>query len=337
MTRAGSCGGLLALAIGLGGCGRDVQSVLAPQGVQAEQIATLAWLLFGFGAAVLAIVIAAVWLAIAGPERMRRWLAKENAIVLLGIAFPAVTLTALLGYGVWAMRSHLDVTRSDNAVAIEVIGEQWWWRVNYSGADGKPIASANEIRVPVGIPVDFALKSADVIHSFWVPSLGGKVDMIPGRETRLRLVAQRPGIYRGQCAEYCGGPHALMAFEVIAMPAAEYTAWLRRAAAPAPAPQSDDHERGRSLFIAAGCGACHAVRGTAATGTIGPDLTHIGSRRSVGIDTLPLNHANLKRFITEGQHIKPGNPMPEFRILKPADVDALSAYLLTLKVNDKDG
>ncbi|MHB0770956.1 cytochrome c oxidase subunit II [Bradyrhizobium sp. 1.29L] len=337
MTRAGSCGGVIALSILLGGCGPDRQSVLAPQGVQAEQIATLAWLLFGLGAAVLAIVIAALWLAVAGPERARGWLAKENTVILLGIVFPTLTLALLLGYGVWVMRSHLDLTRDPSGAVIEVVGEQWWWRVNYSGSNGKPIASANEVRVPVGIPVDFRLKANDVIHSFWVPSLAGKIDMIPGRTTSLRVTARLPGIYRGQCAEYCGGSHALMAFEVIAMPPAEYAAWLSRAAAPPLPPQSEDHRRGQLLFLASGCGACHTVRGTPAAGTIGPDLTHIGSRRSVGIDTLPLNHANLVRFVTGGQHVKPGNLMPEFRILKPSDVDALSAYLLTLKVKDQDG
>lgn len=335
MTRAGSCG-IIALSTLLGGCGPDMQSVLAPQGEQAERIATLAWLLFGLGTAVLALVIAAVWLALAGPQRARRWLARENTVVVLGIVFPTLTLTLLLGYGVWVMRSGHELTRDAGGALIEVVGEQWWWRVTYVGSDGKSIASANEIRIPVGIPVDFKLKTTDVIHSFWVPSLGGKVDMIPGRTTTLRLTARLPGVYRGQCAEYCGGPHALMALQVIAMPPDEHAAWLKRAAPP-PSSRSGDHNHGQSLFLATGCGACHTVRGTAATGTIGPDLTHLGSRRSVGIDTLPMNHANLVRFVTDGQHVKPGNLMPEFRVLKPADADALAAYLLTLKVSDQDG
>ncbi len=337
MRRTSACGGILAGSVLLGGCGRDVQSVLAPRGMQAQQIADLAWLLFGFGTLVLAIVIAAVWLAIRGSPRIRRILARENAVIALGIAFPAVTLTLLLGYGVWLMRSHLDLAGDRNAVGIEVVGEQWWWRVTYSGADGTPVASANEIRIPVGVPVTFTLKAADVIHSFWVPSLGGKVDMIPGRTTQVRLTAERPGIYRGQCAEYCGGPHALMAFEVVAIPASDYDAWLKRAAAPAITPTSETDLRGQSLFVATGCGACHTVRGTSAAGTLGPDLTHIGARRSVGIDTLPLTRENLVRFITDGQHTKPGNLMPEFRVLQPSELDALATYLLSLKVTDRDG
>lgn len=329
------CAGVVTSSFLLGGCGRDVQSVLAPKGPQAEQIAELALLLFGFGTVVLIIVLSAVWLAISGSSRARRILAQENAVIALGIVFPAVTLTLLLGYGVWLTRSHLGLASGRNAVGIEVVGEQWWWRVTYSSPNGTTIASANEIRVPVGVPVTFKLKAADVIHSFWAPSLGGKVDMIPGRVTQLRARVERPGIYRGQCAEFCGGPHALMAFEVIAMPAAEYEAWLNRAAAPTAMPASEPARLGRSLFLATGCGACHTVRGTSAAGVLGPDLTHIGSRRSVGIDTLPLSHENLVRFITGGQHVKPGNLMPEFRVLQAPQLDALATYLLSLK--DRDG
>lgn len=337
MMRAQSCGGILAASLLLGGCGRDVQSAMAPKGIQAGQIAELAWLLFGFGAFVLAIVFAAMWLAIGGSSRTRWMLTQETTVVALGIAFPAVSLTLLLCYAVWLMRSDLDMARDRNAIGIEVVGEQWWWRVTYSGPDGTPIASANEIRIPAGMPVAFKLKAADVIHSFWVPSLGGKVDMIPGRTTHLRLIAERPGIYRGQCAEYCGGPHALMAIEVMAVPASDYAAWLERAAAPAAAPKSEIGLRGQSVFLASGCGACHVVRGTAAAGTLGPDLTHIGARRSVGINTMPLSRENLLRFITDGQHVKPGNLMPEFHVLQPHERDALATYLLSLKVTEQDG
>jgi cytochrome c oxidase subunit II len=304
-----------------------LQSVLAPHGPQAGQIATLAWILFSLAAVVLAVVIAATLLAIRGSPRFRAILARERSIVVLGLIFHAVTLTLLLGYGVWLMRP--NASADGDALRIEVTGEQWWWRVAYAGA--APVASANEITIPAGRPVEFTLKAADVIHSFWVPSLGGKVDMIPGRVTRLRLTAERAGVYRGQCAEYCGGPHALMAFEVIALPPADYDDWLRREASPAIAPTNETEQRGQSLFIAAGCGTCHAIRGTAANGTIGPDLTHIGSRRSVGIDTLKLTQANLARFIAENQHVKPGNRMPEFRILPPVERDAVAAYLLSLR------
>ena len=303
------------------------QSVLAPHGPQAEQIAILAWVLFAFGSLILGLVIAATWLSMRGTPRIRGALAQERSIIVLGLALPVVTLTVLLGYGVWLTR--VQAGHTDGTVRIEVTGEQWWWRVVYAGP--RPVVSANEIRIPVGQPVDFTLKAVDVIHSFWVPSLGGKVDMIPGRTTRLRLTAERAGVYRGQCAEYCGGPHALMALNVIAMPRGDYDAWLALAVEPKAARLSDIEQRGRSLFLAAGCGTCHAVRGTDAAGTIGPDLTDFGARGSVGIDTLPLTAENVAGFIREGQHIKPGNRMPEFRIFSPAEQTALVNYLMALR------
>ena len=304
-----------------------LQSVLAPHGPQAGQIATLAWVLFAFGSVILGLVIAATWLAMRGTPRIREALARERTIIVFGLALPVVTLTILLGYGVWLTRAQTGHT--DDALRIEVTGEQWWWRVVYDGPT--PVVSSNEIRIPVGQPVDFTLKAADVIHSFWVPSLGGKVDMIPGRITRLRLTADRAGVYRGQCAEYCGGPHALMGFKIIAMPRDEYDAWLARAARSGGGSLTDIERRGHSLFLAAGCGTCHAVRGTDAAGTIGPDLTHFGARGSVGIDTLPLTAENVAGFIRDGQHIKPGNRMPEFRIFSPAEQTALVSYLMSLR------
>jgi cytochrome c oxidase subunit II len=315
----------------LGGCTSDVQSVMIPGSLQARQIAELAWLLFGLGTFVLVVVIVTLMLAVRGPLRVRQALARESTVIWLGIAFPAVTLTVLLVYGVWVTRSQLNLSEGGGTVGIEVVGEQWWWRVVYRSPTGPHIAGANEIRIPVGSPVTLKLKAADVIHSFWVPSLGGKVDMIPGRTTQLQLTVDRPGIYRGQCAEYCGGPHALMTMDVIAMPSSDYAVWLERAAAMPATPETEIGLRGRSIFLAAGCGACHTVRGTAATGSVGPDLTHIGARRSVGVDTLPLTRENLMRFIVDGQHVKPGNLMPEFRILQPQQLEALASYLLSLK------
>lgn len=306
-----------------------LQSVLSPHGPQAGQIAILAWVLFAAGALVLAFVVAATWLAIRGSPRIRAALASERTVIGLGVIFPVMSLTLLLAYGMFLMRAQATGAVPANAVRVEVIGEQWWWRVTYDGAT--PVASANEIRIPVGRPVALTLKAADVIHSFWVPSLGGKVDMIPGRTTSLRLTAERPGVYRGQCAEYCGGPHALMAFEVIAMPQAEYDAWLTRETDPARTPSGGPEQRGQELFVASGCGACHTVRGTQAAGTIGPDLTHFGGRRSVGVDTLPLTTDNIIRFVAHGQHVKPGNRMPEFRVLSADDQAALAAYLVSLR------
>lgn len=320
---------LLPIALLLAGC-QEVQSIFAPQGPRAAEIAQLGWLLIAGGAAILLIVCFAIWLAIRGGASTRLWLASHAAVVCGGIVVPALTLSVLLGYDLWLMQANVRAGAAP-ATRIEVVGEQWWWRVSYAGAAEARVPSANEVRIPVGQDVEFELKSADVIHSFWVPNLGGKVDMIPGRTTRLRVSAERPGVFRGQCAEYCGGPHAWMAMTVIAMVPEDYAEWLSNEAAPAVEPQSDIARRGSALFVAAGCGSCHAVRGTRAIGTIGPDLTHIGSRRAIGADLLPMTHANLARFIVEGQVIKPGNRMPPFRIFTPAELDAVATYLLGLR------
>ncbi len=318
-----------AAAASLAGCGGR-QSVLDPNGPQANQLAQVSWLLFAAGTAILFLVVLAVFLAIRGPARLRALLASAHTVVWAGIVFPVVTLSALLGHGIWLTRAATVAPHDADALGIAVAGEQWWWRVGYPDG-GRTIATANEIRIPAGRTILFTLTSADVIHSFWVPSLGGKVDMIPGRATQLRLRADRPGIFRGQCAEYCGGPHALMALEIVAQPPAEYDAWMASQARPAAEPGSAIAQRGRDLFLAAGCGACHAIRGTPAAGTIGPDLTHLASRRSVGAGTLAMTEASIKQFIARGQHIKPGNRMPPFRIFADADLDAMASYLAGLR------
>lgn len=316
-------------ASALTGC-NEIQSALAPHGDEANRIALLTWILFSGAAGILLVVAGALALAIAGPGRWRRALGGERAIRLGGVAFPLVTLAALLGYGVSLMRETIASDRPA-ALRVEVTGEQWWWRVAYTGRDGTPLAEANELRIPVGREIDLFLRSADVIHSFWVPSLGGKLDMIPGRTNTLRLKADRAGIYRGQCAEYCGGPHALMALEVVAMPEHEFEAWLRPAGLRPGAPAGNSERGGSELFQAAGCGACHAIRGTDAAGTIGPDLSRLGQRRFLAAATIPNTPENLGRFIANGQALKPGNAMPEFRIFSDDELQALAAYLGSLK------
>jgi cytochrome c oxidase subunit 2 len=212
-----------------------------------------------------------------------------------------------------------------------VSGERWWWRVAYL-ADGRRIESANELRLPVGQPVTVELVSPDVIHSFWVPKLAGTLDMIPGRVNTVTLTATEPGVNRGQCAEYCGGAHALMAFYVVALPPAEFSAWLAREAADAAAPPAGTEEAaGRELFMTRGCGGCHSIRGTAAVGAIGPDLTHVGSRISLGAGILPNDPAAFSRWIRETQHVKPENLMPPFAIFSAAELASLSAYMNSLE------
>jgi cytochrome c oxidase subunit II len=309
----------------------DHQSVLNPAGPEALRLTQLTWLLVGFGTAVLAIVVLAAATAMHGPAPLRAMLASARMVVWAGIFFPAVALTGLLGYGVWLTRSSIANPDEEGQLRIVVTGEQWWWRVHYPQSVGPAIETANEIRIPVGRSVLFELRSADVIHSFWVPNLGGKIDMIPGRTTFLRVRADRGGVFRGQCAEFCGGPHALMALEVIAVAPADFDSWLQNQNRPATEPESAIASQGKGVFLGAGCGACHTVRGIAAAGAIGPDLTHLGSRRSVGIDTAAISEASIARFISEGQHVKPGNRMPPFRIFAPADLHAVATYLAGLR------
>lgn len=325
----GGAGLLLApgLALGLAACGGP-QSMLAPSGSEARQVFGLALVLFGGAGLVLLWVMATLALALFGPGRARRAVGTRRAVLWAGLVVPAALLTVLLAAGLWQMRERAT---ADGGLTIEVAGEQWWWRVTYVAPDGRRIAAANEIRIPAGRPVTFVLDTPDVIHAFWVPALGGKRDMIPGRTNRLQVRAEREGVYRGQCAEYCGGAHAFMAFEVIALAPAAFDAWLDHAAGPAPAPAGPRPERGLAAFLSAGCGACHAIRGTPAEGTVGPDLTRIGERRSLAAAMLPNSPEALARFIRDAQHFKPGGAMPPFRFLADDELDAVAAYLTGLK------
>jgi cytochrome c oxidase subunit 2 len=287
-------------------------------------------ILFGGGSAILLLVLTAIALALRGPPVVRSMLASDRLVIAAGIVFPVLLLSALLGYGLIVMRSTIAQGDTKADVTIHVVGEQWWWRVAYGGPDGMRIAEANEIRLPVGRIVELILTSPDVIHSAWIPAFAGKVDMIPGRTNRMRFMVYRPGIYRGQCAEYCGGPHALMALDVVALEPPDFEHWL--AAPPAdPAGGGPGLARGRKLFLESGCGACHAVRGTAARGMVGPDLTRVGGRRTIGAGTLPTSREAISRFIRDGQHVKPGNLMPPFAIFTPEDLDAVAAYLMSLR------
>lgn len=303
-----------------------LQSALDPHGPDAAIAAEMAWVLIIGGAlAFIAVMALAAYAVFARRERAVR-LASRKLIVIGGIAFPAVVLAALLVYSLVRLPP-LEGVNDSARYRIEVVAEQWWWRVHYLDAQGgRDFATANEIRIPVGEPVELLLKSADVLHSFWVPSLAGKLDMIPGRTQRLRLRADRPGEYRGQCAEYCGGPHGLMAFLVIAEDGDAHARWSQAQRREAAAPQGATGQTGARLF-AQHCAGCHTIRGTPATGTLGPDLTHLASRRTLGAALLPLNAGTLSAWVASSQHLKPGNLMPSFATLAAGDLAALAAYL----------
>jgi cytochrome c oxidase subunit 2 len=298
-----------------------IQSALAPASAEAEVLAEMAWVLFIGAATIFVLVMALGAWSVLGKRSSTQRLREGPLIVGGGIVFPTVTLAALLVYTL--MRGEAVQTPTDAVVRIEVTGEQWWWRVRYLDADGRPdFETANEIRIPAGKPVLLELKTADVIHSFWVPSLAGKLDMIPGRTNRLRLLAARTGEYRGQCAEYCGGPHALMAFLVFAEDEASYERWT--------ANQRTSAGQTNALFLRH-CAACHTVRGTPAAGTRGPDLTHVASRKTIGAALLPMNQGAIAGWIASSQHLKPGNLMPAFQRFGGEELRGIAAYVASLE------
>ncbi|MEK6244668.1 MAG: cytochrome c oxidase subunit II [Pseudomonadota bacterium] len=302
-----------------------IQSMLDPGSAAAALIHELGiWLYAGSGLVLVLVVALALYGAFSAPRKV----AEKAWIVGGGIVFPAIVLAALLVYAIHV--GHALSGPPARAADIEVVGKRWWWEVRYATGGGHAVL-ANELRIPVGKPLEIALSTDDVIHSFWVPALAGKVDMIPGRTNRIVVEAREPGIYRGQCAEFCGAQHAWMAFYVVALPEEEFRAWLARQAAPAAEPADAFLLRGRDAFLREACAACHTIRGTAAAGTLGPDLTHVGGRLSIGAGVLGSGAAALAAWIADPQHLKPGNLMPETKTLTGEDLRALASYLESLK------
>ncbi|MBA3576804.1 MAG: cytochrome c oxidase subunit II [Sphingomonas sp.] len=301
-----------------------------PAGPYAWSVTTLSWVLLAMSAGVLLVVLAALYVALSGNERLRSKLGGTTIIWIGGIAFPVVVLTLLLIWGLTLTRD-LSQPAPDGAMRVRVTGEMWWWRVAYLDSNGEPlIQDANELHIPAGKPVVLELESADVIHSFWVPRLSGKLDMIPGRRNALVIQADRPGVYGGQCAEFCGGPHALMGFTVVAHPQQRFDALMQQRltrASAAAAPAGPGLARGAQLFGSAGCAACHRIAGTGANGLAGPDLTHVGSRRTLGAGILPNNRGTMMGWIANSQAIKPNNRMPPYTVLSGEEVASLASYL----------
>ncbi len=325
----------MAVTGGLGGCdGPYPQSVLAPSGAAAETLAALWWVMLGGATVIFLAVIGLAFYAVRiDPDEHPRMAEARHLFILGGgVVLPVVVLSALL---VTSFVISRDLTRTvaEDALRIEVVGKQWWWEVRYRPPGrAEPIVSANEVRLPVGETVELLLATDGVIHSFWVPRLAGKTDMIPGRVNRMQIRALEPGTYRGQCAEYCGGPHALMAFYAVALPPDEFAAWLEREAEPAGAVPDDPFlAAGRELFLESGCGTCHTIRGTPADGDFGPDLTHVGGRRSIGAGILPNNVGTIAGWIADSQHLKPDNKMPSFNTFSGEELRALAAYLESLR------
>ena len=252
---------------------------------------------------------------------------------VVGVA-TAATVLILFGLTIVSVSIGKSVSASvapASSLPIEVTGTQWWWKIRYISEDAsRTLLTANEIHIPVGRPVAIRGNSDDVIHSFWVPSLQGKRDLIPGRTTLEWLRADQPGEYRGQCAEFCGLQHAHMAFWVIAETPDQFSAWMENQLKPAVEPVDDQAIRGRQVFLSSACVLCHAIRGTDAAAQVGPDLTHFGSRKTIAAGTLPNNKGNLAGWIADPQNIKPGTHMATVPI-QPAEMQPLIDYLESLK------
>jgi cytochrome c oxidase subunit II len=313
---------------------------LSPAGPQAAEIAGLWWLTLGlcvvFGAAILVAVAWALGKAPrskgaefdigAEPAGHRR----ARLAVMSGVALSTVGLLGLIVASVYTDRA-LARLPLQQAVNVEVVAHQWWWQVNYKFDDpSQEFSTANEMVIPVGRPVVVTLKADDVIHSFWVPNLGGKKDLIPGRTATLPLRADQPGKYRGQCAEFCGLQHAWMAFVVNAVSEADYAKWQEAQRKPAPEPADERQRRGRELFLSGSCMLCHAVQGTTANARKAPDLTHVAGREMLAAGRMPNTPDNLRSWISQPQKWKPGVNMPSHE-LPPEDLEAIVAYVGSLK------
>lgn len=319
-----------------------IPNVFAPRGIAARHLATLGWVLIVVAVIVLVIVLVALLIPIGRKPRpstiadgdriepgsagaVARGSGENGFVLIVGALIPALILLGVYLYsmkdiGLWESGSH-------STADVEVIGHEWWWEVRYPKLG---IHTANEIYIPTGTRVKFALMSSDVIHSFWVPQLHGKLDLIPGRVNRLWLEADSSGTYRGECAEFCGTQHAHMDFTVVAVPRAEFSRWAAAQQQPAKPPATPAAIEGRRAFQTSGCAYCHTVSGNGAGGTVGPDLTHFASRLTIGAGMLPNTRGYLAGWVVGAQHIKPGVRMPDVT-MSGEELQAVLAYLEGLR------
>jgi cytochrome c oxidase subunit II len=313
------------------------QSTLRPVGPAAHSLAQIGWSVYIlFGAVSLIMWGLLLWAAVrkrGSLDRHEPWNigGGQNWVLIGGFAIPFVVLC---GVFVMAMEKMTGFPVHDGRInpQIMVAGHQWWWEVQYIGAGpANHFTTANEIHIPVGRPVDILLVTRDVIHSFWVPALHGKVDEIPGQPNYIRVQANHAGSFEGQCGEYCGEQHAHMRLLVVAQPPDEYQAWLNAQLKPAAEPQDSEALHGRDVFNNAACALCHTVRGTIAQGKVAPDLTHLASRQNIAANTYKNDEANLEAWITHAQSLKPGCEMPNITAFNGRDIRALTRYLRELK------
>jgi cytochrome c oxidase subunit II len=323
----------------LAGCGSDSPSILEPDSKAGRRIAGLWWVLFWISVVAVAVVVGFLVVAVrrrrreppgegdAGDDDVDRepvaW--GDRFVVISGIVVTGAVLAVTFVVSLFVL-DDLSASGDDPELTIDVVAHDWWWEIRYpNGA-----VTANEIHIPVGQRVDVRLRTADVIHSFWVPELQVKEDMVPGMDNRLALDADRAGRYRGQCAEFCGLQHAHMLFYVEAQPPDEFDEWLADQGRPADEPTTAAARQGLEILEGSSCAGCHAVRGTSADGDLGPDLTHLADRRTIGAGLMRLTSDHLADFIADPQDDKPGASMPRTE-LTPAEVRAVTAYLMELE------
>jgi cytochrome c oxidase subunit II len=316
-------------AAALSGCGGE-QSALEPRSGPARDIATLWWWMLAVATVVFA---GAVGLLVIAWLRRRREGAPVvgeregfnlGMVVLFGMGVPALALIALFVVANFVVLPGTDAPAASRAqMTIDVVGAQWFWEVRYPGSG---VVTANEIHIPARTRVNVTATTADVIHSFWIPQLNRKIDLVPGRRNRVLLYADRPGRYRGQCAEFCGLQHSHMAMYVIAESPERFRAWLAQEARPATAPTGALAQRGERVFMDHQCGSCHMIRGTPAAGEVGPDPPHVGRRTTLAALTLPNTPRELAAWIRDPQYFKPGNRMPALD-LDRSEIEAVAAYL----------
>jgi cytochrome c oxidase subunit 2 len=325
----GACLLAALLSPGLTGCSAQLDG-LAPVTTQGRAVAQLFWLVLAISAVVFLLVaglllyIVARYRARPGEEPSRT---EGNRRLEIGWTTGALLLLAILFIPTLRTMAAVDAPAA-NALRIQVIAHQWWWEYRYPESG---VVTANELHVPVGRPLQFDLESADVVHSFWVPQFGWKRDVVPGKINSLPVQVEQAGVYDGACTEYCGLEHAWMRIRVVADAPDRFDAWIAAQQQPAAAPQGATASRGQQILVASTCVNCHTVRGTAAAGQIGPDLTHVGSRTILGAGVLGNSPENLARFVHDAPSIKPGLLMPSFLSMSDADVAALAAYLAGLQ------
>lgn len=333
--------------IALAGC-RTAQSTFDAHGPAAVRISHLSWLM-----TILFLVITAImWALFAYAFYRRRGTLAEHEpieasggeawIAIGGLAIPLIILTVLFVLGLGLLRDfpihgmHGASMQGPMARSMKpdilIVGHQWWWEIHYLSDDpSKQVITANELHLPAGKPINIRLETRDVMHSFWVPALHGKVDLIPGMPNYIRIVASQPGEYEGQCAEYCGEEHALMRLLAVVQTPGEYEAWLNAQRKPAAEPTTDQAKAGEKLFMTGPCSNCHEVRGTTAGGRVAPDLTHIGSRQMIAANVYRNNDGYLEAWITHAQSLKPGCLMPNITEYSGPQLQDLIAYLRQLQ------